>query len=144
MARKPKDARGAPKGHFGNPGHKRDEEIAILVGELASYGMPLVEISLALNAMKGGGFSLDTLRRHYGTEIEGALEKRKGELLRRAHKIAMGEDVPTGVTPDAAFREASSTNKWLLSAVHRVRDGAQLDFGAGTINVQISRDDAEL
>lgn len=138
------DARGAPKGKFGNVPHERDEEVAILVRELAGYGMPQEEISRALNAAKGGGFSVETLDRHYRNELDQALAERKGELLKRAHKIAMGEDLPPGVTPDAAFRESSAQIKWLLGAVHRVRDGMEHDLGAGTINVTISKDDAEL
>lgn len=149
------DARGAPKGNSGNLPHERSEEAATLIRELAGYGMPQAEISRVLNLTYGGGYSVDTLDRHYRPELDGALEKRKGELLRRAHKIAMGEDVviavdeegkPTGerVSPDVAFRESSATLKWLLGAVHRVRDGVEHDFGAGTINVTISADDAEL
>jgi hypothetical protein len=149
------DARGAPKGKFGNVTHERDEEVAILVRELAGYGMPQEEISRALNAAKGGGFSVDTLDRHYRDELDDALATRKGALLRRAHQIAMGEDVfckldkegnvvSSGVSPDAALRESSATIRWLLGAVHRVRDGMEHDLGAGTINVTISKDDAEL
>jgi hypothetical protein len=147
------DARGAPAGsrkgtpHEGKEGnlpHERSEEAATLIRELASYGMPQEEISRVLNLTYGGGYSVDTMARHYREELDGALEHRKGELLRRAHQIAMGKELPTGVSPDAAFREASATTKWLLGAVHRVRDGVEHDFGAGTINVTISGDDAEL
>lgn len=157
MGKKPskKDARGAPKGSSGNVPHERDEEVAILVRELSGYGMPQEEISRALNLAKGGGFSVDTLDRHYRAELDHALAERKGELLRQAHKIAMGSDlltttdadgniVSTGVSADAALRERASTIKWLLGAVHRVRDGVEHDFGAGTINVTIAPDDAEL
>jgi len=165
MAKKPTpDARGtkagsrkgtANEGKKGNLPHERDEETAILVRELAGYGMPQEEISRALNAAKGGGYSVETLDRHYRAELDQALADRKGALLRRAHQIAMGEDVfikvdkngevvPSGVSPDAAFREASAQIRWLLGAVHRVRDGMEHDLGAGTINVTISKDDDEL
>lgn len=155
MASKDQDQRGAAKGSFGNKPHERDEEVAILVRELAGFGMPQDEISRALNAAKGGGFSVDTLDRHYREELDHGLAAQKTQLLRRAHKIAMGEEVltkldeegnpvPSGVTPDAAFRESAATTRWLLGAVHRVRDGVEHDFGAGTINVTISPDDAEL
>lgn len=149
------DARGAPKGSLGNVAHERSEEAATLIRELSGYGMPQEEISRVLNATYGGGYSVDTLDRHYRVELDAALAQRKGELLRRAHKIAMGEDVltkmgedgkvvPSGVSPDAALRESSATIRWLLGAVHRVRDGMEHDFGAGTINVSISADDADL
>jgi len=149
------DARGASKGEFGNTGHERSEEAATLIRELSGYGMPQEEISRVLNATYGGGFSVDTLDRHYRAELDAALAERKAGLLRRAHKIAMGEDVmakvgedgeikPSGVSPDAALRESSATIRWLLGAVHRVRDGMEHDFGAGTINVTISPDDSEL
>ncbi len=138
------DARGAPKGSQGNVPHERSEEAATLIRELSGYGMPQEEISRVLNATYGGGYSVDTLDRHYRAELDAALAERKAGLLRRAHKIAMGEDVPEGVTADAAFRESSGTIKWLLGAVHRVRDGMEHDFGAPTINVSISADDAEL
>ena len=97
-----------------------------------------------LNATYGGGYSVDTLDRHYRAELDAALASRKSELLRRAHKIALGEDVPEKVSADAAFRESAAQLRWLLGAVHRVRDGVEHDFGAGTINVSISADDAEL
>lgn len=116
-----------------------------MIKRLASYGMPQTEISAVLNEAKGGGFSVDTLDRHYRAELDAAMAERKGRLLERAHKIAMGEDVPEGVSADAAYREGASQLRWLLGAVHRVRDGAELDVGsAGTINVTISPDDAEL
>lgn len=159
------DARGAPatgprdgtplEGKPGNLPHERSEEAATLIRELSGYGMPQEEISRVLNATYGGGYSVDTLDRHYRAELDAALASRKSELLRRAHKIAMGEDVltkvgedgkvvPSGVSPDAAFRESAAQLRWLLGAVHRVRDGMEHDFGAGTINVSISADDAEL
>lgn len=138
------DARGAPKGSQGNVPHERSDEAATLIRELAGYGMPQEEISRVLNATFGGGYSVDTLDRHYRAELDAALASRKGELLRRAHKIAMGEDIPKGVSKDAAFREGAQQLRWLLGAVHRVRDGMEHDFGAGTINVSISSDDAEL
>ena len=149
------DARGAAKGNSGNVPHVRSEEAATLIRELSGYGMPQEEIARVLNATFGSGYSVDTLDRHYRAELDAALAMRKGELLRRAHKIAMGEDVmakvgkdgqlsASGVSPDAALRESSATIRWLLGAVHRVRDGMEHDFGAGTINVSISSDDAEL
>jgi hypothetical protein len=149
------DARGAPKGSTGNVAHERSEEAATLIRELSGYGMPQEEIARVLNATYGGGYSVDTMDRHYRPELDAALAVRKSALLRRAHKIAMGEDVmakvdeagnvvPSGVSPDAALRESSATVKWLLGAVHRVRDGMEHDFGAGTINVTISPDDGEL
>lgn len=138
------DARGAPKGTSGNVPHERSEEAATLIRELSGYGMPQEEISRVLNATYGGGFSVDTLDRHYRAELDAAMAQRKGELLRRAHKIAMGEEVPSKVSPDAAYREGAAQLRWLLGAVHRVRDGMEHDFGAGTINVSISADDAEL
>lgn len=159
------DARGAPatgprrgtpaEGKPGNLPHERSEEAATLIRELSGYGMPQEEISRVLNATYGGGFSVDTMDRHYRTELDAALAERKAGLLRRAHKIAMGEDVmakvgedgqpiPSGVSADASLRESSATIRWLLGAVHRVRDGMEHDFGAGTINVTISSDDAEL
>lgn len=138
------DARGAPKGSTGNVPHERSEEAATLIRELSGYGMPQEEISRVLNATYGGGYSVDTLDRHYRAELDAALAERKGALLRRAHKIAMGEEVPEKVSPDAAYRESAAQLRWLLGAVHRVRDGMEHDFGAGTINVSISSDDAEL
>lgn len=158
------DARGAAPGSRagtpdeGKPGnlpHQRSEEAATLIRELAGYGMPMDEISRVLNSAFGSGYSVDTLDRHYRAELDAALAIRKGDLLRRAHRIAMGEDVlikldaqgqpiPSGVSPDAQLRESSATIRWLLGAVHRVRDGVEHDFGAGTINVRISSDDAEL
>lgn len=138
------DARGAPKGSTGNVPHERSEEAATLIRELSGYGMPQEEISRVLNATYGGGYSVDTLDRHYRAELDAALASRKSELLRRAHKIAMGEEVPEKVSPDAAYREGAAQLRWLLGAVHRVRDGMEHDFGAGTINVSISADDAEL
>jgi hypothetical protein len=149
------DARGAPKGSSANVPHVRSEEAATLIRELSGYGMPQEEISRVLNATYGSGYSVDTLDRHYRAELDAALAERKGALLRRAHKIAMGEDVmakvgedgkpvPSGVSADAILRESSATIKWLLGAVHRVRDGMEHDFGAGTINVTISPDDSEL
>jgi hypothetical protein len=149
------DARGSPKGRVGNVPHERSEAAATLIRELAGYGMPQEEISRVLNSAFGTGYSVDTLDRHYRAELDAALAIRKSDLLRRAHKIAMGEDVltkrdadgnvvPSGVSPDAALRESASLVKWLLGAVHRVRDGVEHDFGAGTINVSISADDAEL
>lgn len=139
------DDRGAPKGSFGNQPHERDEEVAVLVRKLASFGMPQEEISQALNEAKGGGFSVDTLSRHYRAELDEALASRKGKLLERAHDIALMENLPDGVSKDAAYREGASQLRWLLGAVHRVRDGAELDIGsAGTINVNITPDDAEL
>ena len=167
MAKKPSksDARGAPatgpragtpnEGKPGNLPHERSEEAATLVRELSGYGMPQEEISRVLNATYGGGYSVDTLDRHYRPELDAGLAVQKTHLLRRAHKIAMGEDVlatldengeviPSKVTPDAQLRESANTTRWLLGAVHRVRDGVEHDFGAGTINVSISPDDAEL
>lgn len=138
------DARGAPKGSTGNVPHERSEEAATLIRELSGYGMPQEEISRVLNATYGGGYSVDTLDRHYRAELDAALASRKSELLRRAHKIAMGEEVPEKVSPDAAYREGAAQLRWLLGAVHRVRDGMEHDFGAGTINVTISPDDGEL
>ncbi len=148
------DARGAPatgpragtplEGKPGNLPHERSEEAATLIRELSGYGMPQEEISRVLNATYGGGYSVDTLDRHYRAELDAALASRKSELLRRAHKIAMGEEVPDKVSPDAAYREGAAQLRWLLGAVHRVRDGMEHDFGAGTINVSISADDAEL
>ena len=150
------DDRGAPKGSFGNQPHERDEEAAILIRKLAGFGMPQEEIAQALNASKGGGFSVDTLSRHYRAELDEALAERKAELLTRAHDVAMGRDVlattdeegkviPSKVSDDARLRESMAQLRWLLGAVHRVRDGAELDIGsAGTINVNISQDDAEL
>lgn len=149
----PKDARGAKagrragtpdEGKSGNLPHERSEEAATLVREMAGYGMPQDEISRVLNATFGGGYSVDTLDRHYRAELDAALAQRKSALLRRAHKIAMGEDTPEKVSPDAAFRESAAQLRWLLGAVHRVRDGAELDLGAGTINVTIGKDDEEL
>lgn len=146
MAEKPprKDMRGTPKGHSGNIPHQRSEEAATLIRELSGYGMPQEEISRVLNAAFGSGYSVDTLDRHYRAELDAALAERKAQLLRRAHKIAMAEDVPDKVTADAAYKESATTVKWLLGAVHRVRDGTEHDFGAGTINVNITTDDAEL
>lgn len=155
------DARGAPRGDpnkpakrkregtpyegmVGNLPHERCEEAAILIREMASYGMPQEEICYALNAARGGGFSVETLTRHYRHEIDVAMAERKGKLLARAHKIAMGEDVPPGVSPDEAYRTSSRQLNWLLGAVHRVRNGVEHDFGAGTINVTISDDDEKL
>lgn len=138
------DTRGAPKGSQGNVAHERSEEAATLIRELSGYGMPQEEISRVLNATYGGGYSVDTLDRHYRAELDAALAMRKGALLRRAHQIAMGEEVPDKVSPDAAYRESASQLRWLLGAVHRVRDGMEHDFGAGTINVTISPDDGEL
>lgn len=148
-----RDARGTPRGnrkgtafekHEGNLPHQRSEEAATLIRELAGYGMPQEEISRVLNATFGTGYSVDTLDRHYRAELDAALCERKSKLLRRAHKIAMGEDIPTGVTADAAYREGASQLRWLLGAVHKVRDGVQHDIGNGTINITISPDDAEL
>lgn len=149
------DTRGAPKGSSGNVAHERSEEAATLIRELSGYGMPQEEVARVLNATYGGGYSVDTMDRHYRAEMDAALAERKAGLLRRAHKIAMGEDVmakvgedgkvvPSGVSPDAALRESSAQLRWLLGAVHRVRDGMEHDFGAGTINVTISPDDGEL
>lgn len=138
------DTRGAPKGSSGNVAHERSEEAATLIRELSGYGMPQEEISRVLNATYGGGYSVDTLDRHYRAELDAALAVRKSALLRRAHKIAMGEEVPDKVSPDAAYRESALQLRWLLGAVHRVRDGMEHDFGAGTINVTISPDDGEL
>lgn len=149
------DARGAPKGRLGNVPHERNAEAATLIRELAGYGMPQEEISRVLNSAFGSGFSVDTLDRHYRAELDAALADRKAALLRRAHTIAMGEGVTTkvddegkvistGITADAAFRESTAMIRWLLGAVHRVRDGLEHDLGAGTINVTITADDAEL
>lgn len=138
------DARGSPAGHSGNIPHERSEEAATLIRELSGYGMPQTEISRVLNATFGGGFSVDTLDRHYRAELDAALAVRKGDLLRRAHKIALGEEIPANVSADAAYREGAAQLRWLLGAVHRVRDGMEHDFGAGTIHVTINADDAEL
>lgn len=138
------DRRGAAKGEWGNKPHERSEEAATLIKELSSYGMPHEEISRVLNATFGGGFSVDTITRHYPAEVEAAMAEKKGELLRKLHEVALGKKVPEGVTPDTAYRESISSLKWALGAVHRVRDGMEHDFGAGTINVTISGDDAEL
>lgn len=138
------DDRGAKPGNEGNRPHVRDEEAAILIRAMAGYGMPREEISHALNAAKGGGFSVDTLDRHYRPELDQALAERKAQLLTRAHKIALGEDIPDGVSKDEAYRTGARQLNWLLGAVHRVRTGVEHDFGAGTINVNISPDDAEL
>lgn len=132
------------EGKRGNAPHERDEEAATIIKELSGYGMPQDEISRILNATYGGGFSVDTLDRHYRDELDHGLSLAKEKLLKRAHEMAMMEKVPAGVSPDKAFEISSRKVDFLLNVVHRVRPGTVTEFDGSAINVTISGDDAEL
>lgn len=132
------DQRGAPKGKFGNVAHERSEETARQIETMAGLGIPQEDMALILN------ISVDTIDRHYREEADKGLARAKVTLLNRAHRMAMMEGLPQGITPDRAYEIASRKIDFLLNVVHRVRPGTEHDFGAGTINVSISADDAEL
>lgn len=132
------DQRGAPKGKFGNVAHERTDELARQIETMAGLGIPQEDMALILN------ISVDTIGRHYREEADKGLARAKVTLLNRAHRMAMMEGLPQGITPDRAYEIASRKIDFLLNVVHRVRPGTEHDFGAGTINVSISADDAEL
>jgi hypothetical protein len=139
------DKRGAPKGAQGQPRHVRTKEAADLIQRLAGYGMPQAEIARSCNAaFPGVGFSIDTLDRHYREELDHGLAVAKEQLLQRAHRMAMMEDIPEGVSKDAAYRISADKVDFLLNVVHRVRPGSVHEFDGSAININITGDDAEL
>jgi len=115
-----------------------------VVKRLAGYGMPQAEIARALNDAFGGGYSVDTLDRHYREELDHGLACQKEVLLKRAHQMAMMEEVPEGVSKDAAYAVSAKKVDFLLNVVHRVRPGSVHEFDGSAINITISGDDAEL
>ena len=132
------DKRGAPKGSFGTVAHERSDETARQIETMAGLGISQEDMAIILN------ISVDTIGRHYREEADKGLARAKVTLLNRAHRMAMMEGLPQGITPDRAYEIASRKIDFLLNVVHRVRPGTEHDFGAGTINVSISADDAEL
>jgi hypothetical protein len=132
------DKRGAPKGSFGNVAHERSEEVARQIETMAGLGISQEDMAIILN------ISVDTIGRHYRAEADAGLARAKVTLLNRAHRMAMMEGLPPGLSPDRAYEVASRKIDFLLNVVHRVRPGTEHDFGAGTINVTISPDDGEL
>lgn len=132
------DKRGAPKGSFGNVAYERSEETARQIETMAGLGISQEDMATILS------ISVDTIGRHYREEADKGLARAKVTLLNRAHRMAMMEGLPQGITPDRAYEIASRKIDFLLNVVHRVRPGTEHDFGAGTINVSITSDDAEL
>lgn len=132
------DKRGAPKGSFGNVPYVRTDEVARQVEIMAGLGITQPDMESILQ------ISGDTLARHYRAELDAGMAKAKFQLMERAHQMAMGLQVPEGVSKDEAYRIASKKVDFLLNVVHRVRPGTALDLEGGSINVTISADDAEL
>jgi len=136
---------GSPdEGKRGNLPHIRTDEAAAAVKRLAGYGIPQPEIARVLNDAFGGGFSVDTLDRHYREELDSGLSVQKEQLLKRAHEMAMMKEIPEGVSKDVAYTVSSKKVDFLLNVVHRVRPGSVHEFDGSAINITITGDDAEL
>ena len=132
------------EGKSGNLPHERNAQVAALVMQLSGYGMTQDEIAKAVKAAFGPGYSEETLKRHYREELDEGLALAKERVLTRAHQMAMGQNIPEGVSPDKAYEMAGKKIDFLLNVVHRMRPGSEHDLGGATINVNISQDDAEL
>lgn len=119
---RPDDRRGAPKGSEGNPPHQRNDQAAAQIEVLAGFGMPVDEIIQVIESAFGQGFAKHTIQRHYGEEFKRGKAKSKSALLNRAHQMAMGQNVPQGVTPDRAYEISARKVAWLLAAIHGIKD----------------------
>lgn len=117
-----------------------------MVEVLVGFGMPQDEILIAIKAAFGDyhDISPDTLQRHYRKQLDAGKVKAKQALLNRAHRMAMGENIPEGVSPDKAYEIGSRKIDFLLNVVHSVRPAQAHEFTGGAINVTISEDDEEL
>lgn len=83
-----KDKRGAPKSSFGNVAHEPTEEIRKRVSDLTSYGVPQVQIAAVLD------ISVDTLQRHYRTELDTAVIVANERVSKRMYALACDPDHP--------------------------------------------------
>lgn len=121
MAKERKDKRGAPPGHHGNPPHVRNEKAAEQVEIMAGFAMPFWQIAIAVDALfDDQGYSQDTIERHYRPELDRGLVKSKALLMQGAYDLALGRNVPDGVSPDKVYDIRAKKIAWLLSAVHGV------------------------
>lgn len=95
------DARGAPKGSFGNVPHERTDERARQVEAMAGLQVSQAEIAMVM------GFSADTIQRHYAAEFERGRAMQGIKLREHAYTLAYGKlknvDKPEeGFTPGMA------------------------------------------
>lgn len=106
---------------MGNLPHQRNEQAAAQIEILAGFGLPRRQIRLAVEALfTDQGYSEDTLERHYRAELDRGMAKAKTTLLQGAYDIALGRNIPDGVSPDTAYRERGRKIDFLLNAVHGV------------------------
>lgn len=137
------DKRGAPKGRLGNVPHIHNEQVAVQVEILAGYGLARWQIADFIDAtFDDQGYSESTIKNHYAKEFKLGKAKTLSMLMQGAYDKALQRNVPKGVTPDTVYREALSSTKWLLSAVHKISsttnlthanpDGSNLNFSTMT------------
>jgi len=127
MAKKT-DKRGAKKGSSGQQPHKRNATAAAVIESLAGFGLPQIHISEHLAWLQdeklldlgGQGYSPDTLQRHYRAELDAAKIPAKELLMHRAYQMAMMDNLPEGVSVDAAYRLSAEKVRWLLNVQHGV------------------------
>lgn len=119
MTEKRKERRGAKPGEFGNRGHQRNPQAAAQIEILAGFGLPQWQIAILLTeTFTDQGYSEDTLQKHYKPELDRGAIKAKSVLMQGAYDRALGRNVPTGVSPDVAYRVAETCARWLLESVH--------------------------
>lgn len=79
------DARGAPKGSFGNVPHEVTDERRQLVERMAGLQVSQAEIAMVM------GVSPDTIQRHYAPEFEKGRAMQGIKLREHAYTLAYGK-----------------------------------------------------
>jgi len=120
-----------------------------MVAEMSGFGLSQSEISHCLNAAHGGGYSVDTLQRHYREELDTGLAVQKHALVKRSIRMAMSEEVPAGVDPNEMLKEAGRMLRWVLPTVfgmketiaheHTGKDGGPIEQTINAANEFTSR-----
>lgn len=116
------------KGHRGHPAHQKNATAAAIIEELRGYGVPQSLVSKFLDwapgaigiDLGGQGYSVDTLQRHYRDEMERAKAPGKELLMGQLYRMAMGEQLVEGVSPDTQFRIMADKVEKLLAIQHGV------------------------